>query len=176
MKIRISGILFILSIFFHLTGYTQSTEQEKKYKLAVGYSLGSTIGTGFSVRYNFSEKFGLQISMKAPQTDADDNLIKTRAGLSAYYHLIRGQSSAFFVYSGVKYLYYQHTYQECNCEHERLYTQMEYTSNYGIGLGIGMELYIKPNITFSVMGGYGFYNSSSGASLAGETALLFYLK
>lgn len=47
-----------------------------------------------------------------------------------------------------------------------------------MGLGLGLEFYIKPNIGLSVMGGYGICNVDGNVKtgLSGESSILFYFK
>jgi len=170
-------VVFIVLITGFLSGFAQEQSNGKRYKLAVGYSLGSTIGTGFSVRYNISKTLGIQASTKLPQVGGDEVLLKTRVGFSIYYYLLHGNTSALFIYSGGKYFYSKtkYIYYEDYPTYSTTYKINE-EANYGLGLGIGMELYVRPNIAFSLMGGYGFYSNSQGPGLAGETSILFYIK
>ena len=172
-------LLIVFSFYFVLNSFGQSTDN-LPHKYAAGFSVGSSIGSGFSFRYNVSEKFGVQPTVTFPLYNIEDkyefNKSTIRIGISLYYNFVVKDYIRLFAYGGGKYvrkIRLVERYLEQNWVTEEIEL-----INYAGGVGLGLEFYIRPNIGFNVMLGYGAFDNDGDfkTGISGESSILFYFK
>ena len=169
----------VFSLCFIVNTFGQSPDN-LPHKSGVGFSVGSSIGSGFSFRYNVSEKFGVQPTVTFPLYNINDkyefNKSTLRIGISLYYNIVVKDYIRFFAYGGGKYVR-KIRLEERYLEQNWVTEEIELT-NYAGGIGFGLEFYIKPNIGFNVMLGYGAFDNDGDfkTGISGESSILFYFK
>ncbi len=172
-------LLIVFSFYFISSSFGQSLGNFP-HKDGIGLSVGSSIGSGFSFRYNVSDRFGIQPTVTFPLYNIEDkyefNKSTIRIGLALFYNFVVNNNIRFFSYGGGRYtrkIRLEERYLEQNWVTE----EIELT-NYAGGIGFGLEFYIKPNIGFNVMLGYGTFDNDGDfkTGISGESSILFYFK
>ena len=165
-KIKVFIILMFLSTV-QLSSYGQdqvNTNENARFRNALGIGAGFTTGIGVSYRYYFS-KFGIQATFGPLQ---DNDTYRYSAGLTFIYNLIETSKTNFFLYQGNHYFYTREKY------HGSYYSFNNQTTKYfNNGVGMGLEFIILKRVSFNLMGGYGVYKNFKYFSLTGETGLYF---
>ena len=174
--------LLIVFSFYFISSSSGQSPDNLPHKLGIGFSVGSSIGSGFSFRYNVSEKVGVQSTAIFPIYNytirsIPYELLMYIIGGSMYYNFVTTSSLRFFSYLGAKYRRTV-TWDENLCIGCEINLRYKNINKYVGGLGVGLEFYIKPNMGFSVMGGYGAFDNDGEfkTGISGESSILFYFK
>jgi len=157
--IAISCLLFTFPLKSNAQEVSETT-QPVRLKHALGMGIGATTGYGLSYRYNPS-KWTFQTTFAPIMTDYSTSV---SLGISFLYYLAENNRTNLFLYEGNHFHYNKPKNDNYNQIIER---------SWNNGVGIGIEFILFKQISFNLMGGYGFYRNFSELNITGETGLYY---